>query len=42
MLQLTSDGVNMFDFETGTLKRVNEPPQWSGSVGTGKDVLVHE
>jgi hypothetical protein len=37
-----ADGVNVLDLETSTLELVNHPAQWSRSISTWEDVLVHE
>lgn len=39
---MNTNGINVLDLETSTLKLVDDPAKRSGGVGTGEDVLVHE
>lgn len=39
---VNTDGVDTLDFETSTLKAVDDESERSASVGTREDVLVHE
>lgn len=39
---LTSDSIDALNFETSTLKFINEPAKRGRSISTREDIFVHE